>query len=90
MHRLSRFLSVVSLTSSTLAVCLNYYWIPSLGYEGTVFVSSVAVVLAIGSGLLSLILAAIILARKQPPKPIITTAISLVSIAIALAYIWSI
>ncbi len=61
-----------------------------MGYEGTIFVSSVAVVLAIGSGLLSLILAAIILVRKKPPKPVKTSAISIVSIAIAFAYIWTI
>ena len=90
MHRLSRFLSTVALTSSTLAVCLTYYSIPSLGYEGTIFVSSVAVVLAIGSGLLSLILATIILARRRPPKPYITIAKAIASIAMAIAYIWSI
>lgn len=90
MHRLSRFLSIVALTSSALANWLSYYWIPALGYEGTIFISSVAVVLAIGAGSLSLILAAILFFRKKPPKPIVTSAISITSIAMAFAYVWNI
>ena len=69
MHRLSGFLSIVALISATLAVCVSYFSIPPIGYEGRIFLSSVAVVLAIGAGLLSLALAAIIFARKKRPKP---------------------
>lgn len=90
MHRLARFLSLIALISSSLAVLGTYFSIPSLGYEGTIFVSSVAVVLAIGAGSLSLILAAIIFARKMSPKPVNTTAISIASMAIAFGYIWTI
>lgn len=89
MHRLSRFLSVVALISATLAVCVTYFSIPPMGYEGMIFLSSVAVVLALGSGLLSLALAAFVFVRKKPPKPLKTTAISILSIAIALGYVWT-
>ncbi len=89
MHRLSNFLSVLALTSATLAVCVTYFSFPPMGYEGMIFLSSVAVVLALGSGLLSLALAAIILVTKKPPKPLKPAAISIVSIAIALGYIWT-
>lgn len=89
MHRLSRFLSVIALISATLAVSVTYFSFPPIGYEGMIFLSSVAVVLTIGSGLLSLALVAIIFVRKKPPKPVSTTAISIVSIAIAFGYIWT-
>jgi hypothetical protein len=36
-----------------------------------------------------LALAAIIFVRKKPPKPVSTTVISIVSIAIALGYVWT-
>ena len=52
------------------------------------FVSSVAVVLAIGAGLLSLGMAAVLLIRRKPPKPYNAALVSLVAIVMAFAYIW--
>lgn len=90
MHKLARFLSVVAITSATIAVAVAYYSYPPIGYEGVIFVSSVAVVLAILSALLSLTLVAYIFLTKKAPKPINTTAIAVAAIAMAFAYVWSI
>ena len=89
MYRLSKFLSSVAIISATLAVSITYYEIPPIGYEGMIFVSSVAVVLAIGSALLSLSLAAIHTARRRSPKPVIATVLSVLSLIVAFGYIWA-
>lgn len=88
-YRLSRFLSVVALISVMLAISVTYFEFPPVGFEGMVFVSSVAVVLTIGAGVLSLALATFIFIRKGSPKPVNATFISILSIAIAFGYIWS-
>ena len=61
-----------------------------MGYEGIVFVSSVAVALALLAGAMSLTLAAYLLLRHKPPKPLNSVLISAVAIAIALTYVWAI
>ena len=89
MYRLSKFLSSVAIISATLAVSITYYEIPPIGYEGRIFVSSVAVVLAIGSALLSLSLAAIHSARGRSPKTVISTELSILSLIVSFGYIWA-
>ena len=45
----------MAIVSATLAVSMTYYELPPIGYDGIIFVSSVAVMLAIGSPLLSFV-----------------------------------
>ena len=89
MFRLSRFLSKVALISAMLAVSVTYFEFPPIGYEGMVFVSSVAVVLTIGSGVLSLVLAAILFVKRASPKPVNATVVSILSLILAFGYVWS-
>lgn len=89
MYRLARFLSIVALISATLAVSVTYFGFPPIGFEGMIFLSSVAVVLVIGSAVLSLALAAIIALKGSSPKPLVPTAISILSLLIAVGYIWT-
>ncbi len=89
MYRLSRFLSKVALISAMLAVSVTYSEFPRSGYEGMVFVSSVAVVLTIGSGILSLALAAILFVKRASPKPVNATVVSILSLILAFGYVWS-
>ena len=87
-HRLSIFLSRLALVAVALAFCITYYEYPPIGYAGIVFVSSVAVVLAIGAGLLAIALAVLILLRRLPAKPWNPIAFASLAIALALAYVW--
>jgi len=89
MYRLSGFLSKVALISAMLAISVTYFEFPPIGYEGMVFVSSVAVVLTIGSGILSLALATILFVKKISPKPVNATVVSILSIILAFGYVWS-
>lgn len=89
MHRLSSFLSSVAIISATLAVCVTYYEFPPIGFEGMILVSSVAVVLAIGTAVLSLCLAAIQAASGRSPKPVTATVLSSLALIVAFGYIWS-
>jgi len=54
-----------------------------------VFVSSVGVVLTIGSGVLSLALATILFIKKTSPKPVNATVVSILSIILAFGYVWN-
>lgn len=87
-HRLSRFLSRLALVSSAFAIFIVYLASPSLGYEGTIFISAVAVALAIGAGLLSLLLGGLLLLRRQPPRPVNAITVASLAIALALAQVW--
>lgn len=89
MYRLSRFLSKVALISALLAISVTYFEFPPIGYEGMVFVSSVAVVLTIGSGVLSLVLATILFIKKTSPKPVNATVVSILSIILAFGHVWN-
>ena len=89
MYRLSGFLSKVALISALLALSVTYFEFPPIGYAGMVFVSSVGVVLTIGSGILSLILASILFIKKASPKPVNATVISILSIFLAFGYVWN-
>ena len=79
----------MAIVSATLAVCMTYYEFPPIGYDGIIFVSSVAVMLAIGSALLSLPLAAIHAARGKSPKPVTAAVLSILSLIVAFGYIWA-
>lgn len=68
---------------------MTYYEFPPIGYDGIIFVSSVAVMLAIGSALLSLSLAAIHAARGKSPKPVTAAVLSILSLIVAFGYIWA-
>ena len=89
MYRLSGFLSKVALISAMLALSVTYFEFPPIGYEGMVFVSSVGVVLTIGSGILSLVLASILFVKRASPKPVNATVISILSLILAFGYVWS-
>lgn len=88
-HRLSKFLSRIALVAATLAICVTYYQFPPIGYEGMIFVSSVAVVLALGAGLISLGLAAILLLLRKSPKPYNAMLIATLAIGMAAGYVWA-
>ena len=79
----------MALISAILAVSVTYFGFPPIGFEGMIFLSSVAVVLVIGSAILSLVLAAIIALKGDSPKPLVPTAISFLSLSIAIGYIWT-
>ncbi len=72
-----------------LALSVTYFEFPPIGYEGMVFVSSVGVVLTIGSGILSLVLASILFVKRASPKPVNATVISILSLILAFGYVWS-
>ena len=71
-----------------LAFASTHYQYPPIGYEGVIFIGSVGVMLAIGAALLSLLLAGLLLVRRQPQKPWSAIAFSCVSIALAGTYMW--
>lgn len=75
--------------SAIIAVCVTYFGFPPIGYAGMVFISSVAVVLAIGAGGLSLLLAGTLILRRQGPRPVQSIAVSLLGIALAITYVWT-
>jgi len=89
MYRLSGFLAKVALISAMLAISVTYFEFPPIGYEGMVFVSSVGVVLTIGSGVLSLVLATILFVKRASPKPVNATVVSILSLILAFGYVWS-
>jgi hypothetical protein len=77
------------LTSIVIALCVAYFGYPPIGFGGIFFISSVGVVLAIGAGLISLALAALLLIRRRKPKPTNPIIISALSISLALLFVWS-
>ena len=87
-HRLSKFLSRVALVSVVLAFGIAYYDYPPIGIEGRIFISSVAVVLALGAGLLTLVLAGLLLVRRQRPRPWNAVVVACLSVILALVFVW--
>lgn len=79
----------MALISVALAYGVTYFEFPPIGFEGMIFISSVAVVLAIGSAVLSLALAAIMFAKGRSPKPVNATVTSIASLIMAVGYIWA-
>lgn len=87
MRRLASFLSMLALVAATLAICVTYLAVPSAGAGGLLFLAAVAVMLALMSGLLALILCAILFARRVPPAPFAPALLSLVALAFAGAFL---
>ena len=71
-----------------IAFACTHYQYPPIGYEGVIFISSVGVMLAFGSALLSLILAGLLLSRRQPPKPWNAVVVACLSIVLGTTYVW--
>jgi len=86
--RLSRFLSQVAMTAAVTAICVTYFKFPPVGFEGMIFISSVAVVLALGAGTMSLILAIYLVIRRKSSQSMSPTIVASLAIALALAYVW--
>lgn len=87
--RLSRFLCVVAMTSAVTAISVTYFEFPPVDYQGMVFISSVEVALTIGAALLSLILAGYLLIRRKSPRPVNSAVLSLLSLAPAFTWVWT-
>jgi hypothetical protein len=77
------------MTSAVTAISVTYFEFPPIGYGGMVFISSVAVVLTIGAALLSLILVVSLLIRRKSPRPINPAVVSVLSLALAFTYVWT-
>ena len=71
-----------------LAFASTHYQYPPIGYEGVIFISSVAVMLAVGSAMLSLALSGLLLIRRQPPRPWNAITVACLSMMLAFTYIW--
>lgn len=89
MYRLSRFLAFVAMASAITAVSVTHLGFPPVGYESMVVVSSVAVVLAIGAATLSLILAGALWLRRIKPRPTRIITVSMLALALAFTYVWT-
>jgi hypothetical protein len=76
------------MTAAVIAICVTYFEFPPVGFEAMIFISSVAVVLALGAGTMSLTLAIYLFIRGRPPRPTIPTIVSSLAIVLALAYVW--
>jgi len=88
-YRLSRFLAFVAMTSAIAAVSVTHLGFPPIDYEPMVVVSSVAVVLAIGAATLSLILVGALWLRRIKPRPTRVIATSMLALALAFTYVWT-
>lgn len=69
MLRLSRFLATLAVVSVAIALGMLALASRPGGFPGLWFLSSVAVMLALMSSALSLLLAAILFARRDPARP---------------------
>jgi hypothetical protein len=74
--------------AAVTAICVTYFEFPPVGFEGMVFISSVAVVLALGAGTMSLTLAIYLVIRRKPSPPMSPTIVASLAIALALTYVW--
>ena len=89
MYRLARFLSTIAILAAVLAVSVTYLGFPPVSYEGMVLLSAVAIVMALASGGLSLLLSIILVIKKQAPTPVRPAAVSVLAIALATTYVWT-
>lgn len=89
MRRLASFLSMMAMISATLAICITYLAVPSAGDPGLLFLAAVAVMLALMTGALALLLAAILYARRQEPAPFAPALLSLIALALAGGYLFA-
>ena len=87
MRRLASFLSMLAVIAATLAICITYLAIPSTGTAGLLFLAAVAVMLSLMSGVLALLLCAILYARREPPAPFLPLLLALTGLALSGAYL---
>jgi hypothetical protein len=57
------------MTAAVTAICGTYFEFPLIGFEGMAFISSVAVVLALGAATMSLTLTIFLFIRHRSPRP---------------------
>ena len=76
------------MTAAVTAICVTYFEFPPVGFEGVIFISSVAVVLALGAGTMSLTLAVYLFIRRRSPRPMSPTIVASLAIGLALAFVW--
>lgn len=87
MARLSMFLALVAAVSVALAIVMAVLVARQGGVPGLLFLSSVAVMLALLSSALSLLLASILFARRDPARPVRAVWLSLAVVAAAAGYL---
>ena len=87
MARLSMFLALLAAVSVTLAIGMAVSVSRQGGVSGLWFLSSVAVMLALLSSALSLLLASILIARHDPARPWRAVWVSLAAVAAAAGYL---
>ena len=88
-RRLASFLSMMAMISATLAICITYLAVPSSGDPGLLFLAAVAVMLALMSGSLALLLVAVLYLRRQQPTPFAPALLSLIALALAGGYLFA-
>jgi hypothetical protein len=76
------------MTAAVTAICVTYFEFPPVGFEGMIFISSVAVVLALGAGTMSLTLAIYLVIRRKSRQLMSPTIVASLAIALALTYVW--
>lgn len=89
LRRLASFLSMLALINATLAICITYLAVPTPGAQGLLFLAAVAVMLALLSGSLALLCAAVLYARRDSPAPFAQSLLSLIALALAGAYLFA-
>ena len=76
------------MTAAVTAICVTYFEFPPVGFESVIFISSVAVVLALGAGTMALTLAVYLFIRRGSPRPMSPTIVASLAIGLALAFVW--
>ena len=87
MFRLSSFLATVAICAAVLAISVSHLGFPPVSYEGMVLISAVAVVMAIGAGGLSLLLAVLHLIIRKHPRPLRSLVLSILALLLAASYL---
>ena len=87
MARLSMFLATLAILSSATGAAMVWLSTRQAGSAGVWFLSSVAVMLALMSAGLALLLAAILFARNDPARPVKAVYLSLAALAVAGCYL---
>lgn len=87
MDRFSKFLAGLAFVSAAVAVTMAYYVTRMAGPPALFFLSSVALMLALMSAGLALVLAAILFAGKNPARPNKAAWLSLAALVLAGGYL---
>jgi hypothetical protein len=81
------FLAWLAIVSAAIGIAMAYYVARQAGPPALWFLSAVAVMLALMSGSLSLVLAAILFARRDPARPRKAVYLSLAALSLAGGYL---